>query len=76
MKVGTLLLVLHDVIEGLVGEGLLTAEGDFVGPTVNQDFQLATMVENALKHHGVTLPEDVDKVIQVLPLVLSLAGVK
>lgn len=72
MKVGTLLLILHDVIEGLVSEGLLLKDGTFLGPNLGQDLQIVTMVENAAKAHGVVIQSEVDKIIQVLPLVMSL----
>jgi len=72
MKVGTLLLILHDVIEKLVGAGLLTPAGDFVGPTAEQDVQIAVMVEQAAKAHGVAIQSEVDKIINALPLVMTL----
>ena len=37
MKVGTLLLILHDVIEKLVGMGLLTSDGNFLSGTYIND---------------------------------------
>ncbi len=72
MKVGTLLLILHDVIEKLVGMSLLSSNGDFVSPTVEQDLQIATMVEQCAKAHGVVIQSEVDKILNVLPLVSSL----
>jgi hypothetical protein len=71
MKVGTVLLILHDVIEKLVGMGLLTAAGDFVGPTVDQDLQIAMVVEEAAKAHGVIFQAEIDKILHALPLVMS-----
>lgn len=72
MKVGTLLLILHDVIEKLVNMGLLTAEGDFVGPTLEQDFQIASMVESAARARGVVVQDDVDRIINALPFIFRL----
>lgn len=76
MKVGTLLLILHDVIEKLVGMNILSTSGDFINPTVGQDVQIATMIEQAAKAHGVVIQSDVDKILNILPLVMSLVGVK
>lgn len=72
MKVGTLLLIAHDVVEKLVGMGLLTNDGDFVGPTLEQDLTLVTVVEECAKARGVVVQSEVDKIIHVLPLVMSL----
>ena len=72
MKVGTLLFILHDVIDDLFTLKLLLPNGDFVGPTLAQDVEIVKAVENRLKQHGVTIQSDVDKVINVLPLVISL----
>lgn len=72
MKVGTLLLILHDVIEDLVSLGLLNNEGDFIGPTLAQDFDIAKHVENRAKQRGIVIQDDVDKIINALPLVIAL----
>lgn len=71
MKVGTLLLILHDVIEKLVGMGLLTNDGNFIGPTIQQDLEIATMVEGVAKARGVVVQSEVDKILQALPLVTA-----
>lgn len=71
MKFGTVLLILHDVTEGLVGMGLLTAQGDFVGPDITQDLKIVTMVEQAAKARGVIIQSEVDKIINALPLLLA-----
>jgi len=72
MKVGTLLLILHDVIEDLVAQGLLNADGSFVSPTLAQDFDIAKHVENRAKQRGVVIQDEVDKIINALPLVIAL----
>lgn len=73
MKAGTLLLVLHDVVEMLVAKGYLTADGDMSAPhTLEQDLEIVTAVENILKARGITVQENVDKVINALPLIFTL----
>lgn len=72
MKVGTLLLILHDVVEKLVGMSLLDTNGNFTAPTLEQDLQIATMVEQCAKARGVVVQSEVDKILNVLPLVASL----
>ena len=71
MKVGTLLLILHDVIEKLVGMGLLTSDGNFLSPTLQQDLLIASMVEECVKTRGIVVQSEIDKILQVLPLVVS-----
>jgi len=72
MKVGLVLLILHDVIEKLVGVGLLTPEGDFVAPTLAQDLNIARIVEESAKARGVVVNDDVDKIILALPFIVGL----
>jgi hypothetical protein len=72
MKVGILLLILRDVINGLLRMNLLSTAGEFVAPTLDQDLAIAAMVEQAAKAHGVVVQAEVDKIINALPLVLSL----
>jgi hypothetical protein len=75
MKVGTLLLVFHDVIEDLVSLGVIDAQGNMYGEaldSVKENVQLAAMIEKRLVARGVTVKAEVDKVINALPLILSL----
>ena len=71
MKVGTLLLILHDVIEKLVGMNLLMSDRSFNTPTLQQDLLIASMVEECVKARGVVVQSEIDKILQVLPLVVS-----
>ncbi len=76
MNAGTLLKVIRDVIDDLEQDGILKDDGSFVWPTdVQADVKLANQVNASLLAHGVTEPVEVQKVLAVLPLVLSLAGV-
>lgn len=72
MKIGTLLLITHDVVEKLVGMGLLTAEGDFTNPDIKQDLAIIAMVESCVKARGVHVQEDVDKIMFLLNLASTL----
>lgn len=76
MKIGTLVKILADIIPILENDGLLDANDDFHEPTVQQWAALAGQIEAVLHNHGITVQENVDKVIQILPMVLSLSGVK
>lgn len=76
MKVGTLLLVIYDTVGYLVELGLIDELGNMKAPSVQQDLQIAAFVETSLKKHGVVIDDIVDKVLQILPLVLAIAGVK
>lgn len=76
MKVGTLLLIFSDVIQLLKNIGVINSFDEFIATTAEQDMMIAARVELILKAHGVTVPEKVDQVIALVPLVLSLAGVK
>ncbi len=72
MKVGTLLLIAHDVVEKLVGMNLLTNEGEFVSSNLQQDLTVITMIENCIKARGITVQSEVDKIINILPLIAGL----
>lgn len=75
MKLGTLLLVLHDIIEDLVSLGVIIPDGNMNSEaldTVRENVQFAVMIENRLKQHGVVVKSEVDKVINALPLLLTL----
>ena len=76
MKAGTLLLIIHDVIDVMRELSLIDANGDIVAPDAARDALIAQRVETILKNYGVSIPDTVDKVIQIIPLVLALAGVK
>lgn len=72
MKVGTLLLIAHDVIGKLESSGLLTADGEFAGlEDLKSDVALAVMIEECAKARGVQVKEDVDKILHALPLLMS-----
>jgi len=72
MKAGTLLLILHDVIEGLVSIGILDQDGNFKSPNLNDDVKIYNMVAECLKRRGYVEPEEVHKVMSALPFVMSI----
>ena len=76
MNIGTALKIVAEIIPILVREGIIDEVGNFHEPSAQHWAQLASEVEAVLKLYGVTVQEDVDKVIALLPMILSLAGVK
>lgn len=76
MEAGVILFVLRDGTNYLESKNLLKTDGKFGTFTPQNDAELAVVIETSLKSHGVVVPNEVDKVLTILPLVLSLAGVK
>lgn len=75
MKVGTLLLVFHDLIEDIVSLGVLDSNGNLFGAALDslqENLELVAVVEKRLKQHGVVIKDEIDKVINALPLILAL----
>ncbi|HWY33932.1 MAG TPA: hypothetical protein VNX68_04755 [Nitrosopumilaceae archaeon] len=73
MKVGTLLLIMADVINLLKVKGLITITGDFGDfGNIQNDLALSGAVEVILKEHGVNTPDKVDQILQILPLVAGM----
>lgn len=76
MKAAVLLLIFADVIKLLKGMGIIDTNNDFRAPTVSEDTIIAQRVETILVQYGVDIPDQVEKVMAILPLALALAGVK
>lgn len=72
MKAGTLLFVLRDIVDYLEKSGNLLQDGSFGDFSLAEDVQLTTVIIQSLEKHGVTLPTEVDKVLSILPLVITL----
>lgn len=71
MKAATLLLIAADIIALLKAQAFITATDDFDDAkfgNVLADAQLAQGIEAILTRHGVHTPANVDRVIQLLPL--------
>lgn len=76
MELGVILFVIRDAVNYMESKGLLKTDGKFGTFTPQLDAELAGVIENSLKSHGVVVPAQVDKVLMIFPLVLQLAGVK
>ena len=75
MNAGQLLLVVSVVIALLKTRGILLTTGQFDQTKVDsiqEDAELAAAVAAVLEQHGVNVPDRVEKVIAILPL---LAGI-
>lgn len=73
MKAGLLLLIAADVIDILEQKGFILPDGDFGDfSNVTNDLAVVTAVEAALKSRGITAPEKLDAVLNILPLVWAL----
>ncbi len=77
VTIGVVLELAGKIGDILKQDGILDANGDAVTPvSVQAIAKVAADVEQLLVSHGVVVPGQADKIIQVLPLLLSLAGVK
>lgn len=75
MNAGQLLLLISDLLALLKARGILLPTGVFDGTkldTIQEDAEFAAAIEALLKLHGVHVPDRVDKIIALLPL---LAGI-
>lgn len=71
MKAHTLLLIVNDVIALLRSRGILTETGfdQTKVDSVKEDAELAADVARLLEQHGVNVPDRVEKVLAMLPLI-------
>lgn len=75
MQAGTLLLIVADVIGVLKSQGFIAADGSFDENKFNDiptDLTLAGGIESILKQHGVAVPDKIDKILQIVPLVAAI----
>lgn len=75
MKAGILLLIVKDVIALLQTSGIITATGEFDETkldTLQEDAAFAAAVTAILETRGVDVPDKLEKVIQLLPLLAGL----
>jgi len=73
MNAGTLLEIVADTVNMLKTHGVIDPQGNFVEPTLDKVPELAAALEAILKSHGVQTPDKLDKMIQLVPLVLAIA---
>jgi len=76
MNIGTALLILADVIKLLKGMMIIDDTGKFRAPTAAEDSIIASRVVAILENYGVDTPDQVEKILTILPVILSLAGIK
>ena len=75
MKAGVLLLIIKDVIALMQTSGIITTTGDFDETkldTLQEDAAFAAAVSAILETRGVDIPDRLEKVIQLLPLLAGL----
>lgn len=75
VAVGTALLILADVIELMANVGILRGDGSFDHTQLDElqeDLAFAKDVEVILKRYGLDVPERVDQIIQLLPIVAGI----
>ena len=70
MNAAQLVLLIRDLITLLETDGILTPTGfdSTKLDTIAEDVAFAAQVEALLKKHGVLVPGQVDRIIQLLPL--------
>ncbi len=70
MNAATLLRIIRDVIALLDTSGFLTTTGfdDVKFANIQADATLAAGIEDILKAHGVHTPDNVDRIIRLLPV--------
>ena len=77
MNAGQLLLIVRDLIALLVAKGVLKPDGTFDQTkldSLQEDLAFSAAVEKVLVAHGLAIPEKVQQVIDLLPLVAALVG--
>lgn len=72
MKAGTLLFIVADVVALLSARGILLPSGDFDEAkldSIQEDVELAAAVAAVLEQHGVNVPDRVQRILAIVPLV-------
>jgi len=79
MNAADSLVLLGDVIPTLKAHGVLVFQTDghwtFANPSTGELIAEASAVETMLKEHGLNVPPNVDRIIQLLPALLPMLGV-
>lgn len=72
ITVGMLLSLAGAIGNALTEAGLLDVDGNFVSnPSAEQIGKAAATVETVLKAKGLNVPKNIDKAIQLLPVILA-----
>lgn len=75
MNAGQLLKVVKDIVALLEDSGVLLPDGTFDKSkldTLQEDIAFAARVEGVLAKYGLDVPDKVNKVIAILPLIAEL----
>lgn len=73
---GSVMKLIGAIEQVLATDGILDAKGDFAAPVSPQAIaKAAAEIEQLLVTDGVIVPGNVDKIIQLIPLILALVGV-
>lgn len=72
MNAGQLLILIRVTIDKLISMNLLKLDGTFVAPSIEQDTELASFIEQQLISLGVPIPDRVVKITGILPLILGM----
>jgi len=77
MKAGTIFLIFKDVIQDLQDNGMITPTGDFNFPPKVSPYEiLASKLNAQIVSHGINEPKQIQAIINIIPLVLMLAGIE
>lgn len=74
MNAGNFLKLTRDVIVLLETQGVLTEDGSFDSSkfdTLQEDLAFAAALEAVLKTHGLDVPDRVERIIKLLPLLVG-----
>lgn len=71
LNIGQVLVLQSQIIQALVANGVIDAQGNFVDD-LQAEIKALTDIETLLKSNGLVIPDKVDKIIQLLPLILTL----
>lgn len=75
MNAGQLLQVVKDLVVLLEAQGILLPDGTFDQTkvdTIEENIDFAILVQKLLETHGVVLPDRVNKIIQIIPLLVGI----
>lgn len=71
MKAGVLFFIIANIKDYLVMNQMLQNDGTLILTDISKDIEIAAIVEQTLKQHGVDTPDQLDKVMNALPLLVS-----
>lgn len=72
MKPGVLFFIISDIKDYLVTHGKLLPDGTVLLNDASIDVGLANVINTTLLQHGIDLPDQVDKILAALPLLIGI----